>query len=148
MKPIKLIAIFLVNVSLLAIMASPALAKPKLTQACQQPSPVVDIWSLEPMLTKSGVLTDSMTQTEKELAIRNYINNKNDKYRQCLGGGKTASSCKQPKMSDGQIETSLLNEGVIAQDTKDEQKQLLIEEYRHKSESAYRLCQLKQGASL
>ena len=147
MKPIKLLAILLVNASLLTITASPALAKPKLNQACEQPSPVVDIWSLEPMLIKSGVLNDSMTQTEKERVIRDYIKQKNDKYRQCLGGGETASSCKKPKMNVRQIETSLLNEGVIAQDTKDEQKQLLIEEYRHKSESAYRLCQLKQGAA-
>lgn len=148
MKPIKLIAIFLVNASLLAITASPALAQPKLTQACQQPSPVVDIWSLEPMLTKSGVLTDSMTQTEKERAIRDYIKQKNDKYRQCQGRGKTVSSCKKPKMNVRQIETSLLNEGVIAPDTQDEQKRQLIEEYRHKTESEYRLCQLKQGAAL
>ena len=148
MKPIKLITVLLLNVSVLAITATPALAKAKLGQVCQQPSPVVDIWSLEPMLTKSGVLSDAMTQTEKELAIRDYINNKNDKYRECLGGDKTTSSCKKPKMSDGQIETNLLNEGVIAQDTKDEEKQLLIEAYRHKSESEYRLCQLKQGAAL
>ncbi|BAJ03075.1 hypothetical protein [Shewanella violacea] len=148
MKPIKLLAILLVNASVLAIMATPALARPKLSQACQQPSPVVDIWSLETMLTKSGVLNDSMAKKEKELAIRDYIKQKNDKYRQCQIGGKTASSCNKPKMSSRQIETNLLNQGSIAQDTKDEKKQQLVEEYRHKRESEYRLCQLKLGAAL
>ncbi|AQS37207.1 hypothetical protein Sps_02047 [Shewanella psychrophila] len=148
MKPIKLIAVLLLNVSVLAIMATPALAKAKLAQVCQQPLPVVDIWSLEPMLTKSGVLKGSMTQTEKEMAIRNYINKKNDKYRQCLSRDKSTSSCNKPKMSDGQITTNLRNEGAITQDTSDEKKQVLIEGYRHKSESEYRLCQLKQGAAL
>lgn len=55
---------------------------------CQKPSPVKDIWNLEPMLMKTGEINDSMSKEEKERVIKSYIARKNAQYQICIKGVK------------------------------------------------------------
>ncbi len=119
----------------------------KAMMTCLQPSAVVDIWSLAPMLTKSGALIESMSHTEKEVIILDHINKQNAQYRRCVDAKKRETSCNKPILNAVQLENKLINEGVITEQSSEEMKVLSIERYRHYIESDYRLCQLKQGTA-
>jgi hypothetical protein len=54
--------------------------------ACKKPVAVADIWQLEPMLTKKGVISASMSKDEKEKLIKAFIAKKNSQYQICLKG--------------------------------------------------------------
>jgi len=59
---------------------------PSLPVRCSKPPLVDDIWKLEPMLIKKGEIEATMSREEKEVIIRQYIRNKNEKFRQCSKG--------------------------------------------------------------
>ncbi len=53
---------------------------------CSAPPPLKDIWDLQPLLTKQGKITEKMTQEEREVVIREYIQKKNARYENCMKG--------------------------------------------------------------
>lgn len=138
----------LVIISGMIFMTSNVTAKPSPSpvNVCQQPSPPIDIFSLIPMLTKSGLITAAMNKSEQELIIKNHIKQQDKVYHQCLSDAKSTSLCNRKTLSQVQIEAKLLDDGIISTETTPESKQLSIEEYRHFIESDHRLCLLKQGA--
>lgn len=56
-------------------------ATPK--QTCSAPPPVRDIWALEPMLTEKGLIKPDMSRDQKEQIIRDYIRDRNQRYKDC-----------------------------------------------------------------
>ena len=56
--------------------AAPKPGKP----VCSAPPPIDDIWKLEPVLLKQGLITPDMDREQKEAAIRSYIHNKNQAF--------------------------------------------------------------------
>lgn len=50
---------------------------------CSAPPPVRDIWALEPMLSKDGLITAEMSREQKEQVIREYIRQKSQTYLNC-----------------------------------------------------------------
>jgi len=53
---------------------------------CGTVPPIQDIHKLEPILIKQGLITENMTLEEKEQALRDYINRKNQTFNLCKKG--------------------------------------------------------------
>ena len=56
---------------------------------CRKPSPIIDIWKLEPILIKSGKITSEMTRKHKKSILNKYVKDKNLTYKRCIKGVKT-----------------------------------------------------------
>ncbi|WP_144393516.1 hypothetical protein [Pleionea sediminis] len=55
---------------------------------CPAPVQVENIWVLEPMLEQNGKITEDMSPSEREQAIREYIQLKNSQFEKCKKGTK------------------------------------------------------------
>ena len=68
--------------------APPTIKNNNVQPVCSTPPPPQNIWKLEPVLKEKGLITEGMTQSEKEQVIRDYINKKNSAYIKCVKGKK------------------------------------------------------------
>lgn len=53
---------------------------------CSAPPQVENIWKLEPLLIKKGLITEEMTKEQRASRIKQYIRDKNAKYQNCRKG--------------------------------------------------------------
>ncbi len=65
-----------------------SLSNDKSPQIICSSTQVSDIWKLEPMLTKKGLIRAEMDVDEKEQVIKEYIRNKNAAHENCAKRSK------------------------------------------------------------
>ena len=53
---------------------------------CSAPPQIENIWKLEPLLIKKGLITEEMTKEQRASIIKQYIRDKSAKYQNCRKG--------------------------------------------------------------
>ncbi len=129
----------------------------KIPTQCRKLSPVVDIWALVPLLTKKGLIKQSMSRDEKRNIIQEYIKNKNLQYQKCTKKTKPRSGiiydldkgsdkkCNKPVMTfdEDKLEVLLIKEKLIDESMTKQQKHDVIDVYKNKRMEQYLSCKMK-----
>lgn len=137
------------------------ITKHKIPSQCIKPSPVVDIWLLEPLLVKEGLIKQSMSRNQKREVIQEYIRNKNSQYTRCIkslkpagglveslgkGPGKgLGKKCRKPALilDDRMLEALLIKDNQIDKSMNKQQRQDALQAYKNKKKAQFRLCKLR-----
>ena len=137
------------------------ISKYKLPGQCKKPVQVVNIWSLEPLLVKKGLINQSMSKKQKRGVIQEYIKKKNSQYKKCLKSIKGNSlvgnklvgnklikntglvkKCKKPSPTPdkAKLESLLIKRNQIHESMNKQQRQDVLQAYINKQKARYRLC--------
>ncbi|NQY64274.1 MAG: hypothetical protein HRT38_11175 [Alteromonadaceae bacterium] len=116
--------------------------KPYLSAQCKKPSPVVDIWSLEPLLVKKGLIKKLMSKKQKRAVLQAYINNKNAQFKKCIKSNRQVTGtvkgfsrkCEKPVMilDELKLEALLIKRNQIDKSMDKAQRQKVLLTYKNK----------------